>query len=144
MNTTPDVERIQKDIYDAFRRVHGSLSLVSGYRGRNDPTKLSRQLNPWDERRDNPFTESLAILEAAARFAPDLEAELWAILEAERSRWARTACGGGESIGRLIHRVGDELNDVTEAVIDGADARKLRKEVAELKAIVLKLEAKLL
>ncbi|HEY0429009.1 MAG TPA: hypothetical protein VGC76_14605 [Pyrinomonadaceae bacterium] len=131
MTHNPDYEKAALEIYMLFRRHPGSISTVSGYLKRNDSSKFSRQINPTDEQRDNPYVELLEIHEAMLSFSPGLEAEIWKILERERTKKLQAAPVVTQ-LAELMRRIHTELGDVVCAREEGASRAELQKEGFEL------------
>lgn len=126
------MERIALEIYMLFRNRAGSFSSVSGYLKRNDSSKISRQINPSDERRDNPYVEMLEIQQALMSFSPELEDAVWQILERERSRFRCSAPTRKVQLAELLKKTHTELGDVIFANNCGASQADLEKEAFEL------------
>ena len=124
--------RIEFEIDALIGKHRGALSGISAYLERDESSKISRQLNPHDTRRDNPFREVLEIIEGAQSFSPRLAAELWQILERERSAMREDTPVQIIDIAKSIHRVFAELSDVVFANNSGASAEVLEKEAFEL------------
>lgn len=83
--------KLPLEIHRLFEDHRGSFSSISGYLGRNDSGKISRQLSPSDDSRDNPYLEIVDIHSALISFAPQLEEQIWQILERERKRLRKDA-----------------------------------------------------
>lgn len=126
------MEKIALEIYLLFRKAAGSFSSVSGFLGRNDSSKISRQINPSDDRRDNPYTELLEIQQALMSFSPDLEESVWQILERERAKFRAQNPTRRTQIAELLQKTHSELGDVIFANNTGASKETLQKEAFEL------------
>lgn len=126
------MEKIALEIYMAFRKAAGSFSSVSGFLGRNDSSKISRQINPSDERRDNPYTEILEIQSALMSFSPELEEKIWQVLERERAKFRHARPSRKIKIAELLHKAYSELGDVISANNTNAPDEVIQKEAFEL------------
>lgn len=127
-----DYQKTALEIYMLFQKHNGSFSTVSGFLRRNDSTKLSRQINPNDDRRDNPFVEVLEILEGAMSHSPELEAHLWTILERERSAHRKDTPVIKIQIAEIVGKIFDELRDVSNVNLKGGSKDDWEKESFEL------------
>lgn len=127
----PD-NQLALDIFLLFNEHRGALSCVSGLLKRNDSTRLSRQLNPNDDRRDNPFVEVDQILTALLSFKPELEKAVWNCIEQRRLHRLRKSPPQTTELMELIGRIFPELRDVVEKHGVGAPLPDLEKEVYEL------------
>lgn len=132
-----DKEQLEREIYLLFHENRGAISGVSGYLRRDDSSKLSRQLNPNDDRYSNPFTEGLEILWALRKFAPELESSVWKILEREREGW-ETNPSGETNAAELFKLLLDKFNEVIFADKYGTSDDKLEKNLYDLKTAVEK------
>lgn len=126
------MEKIALEIYLLFRNHAGSFSSVSGFLKRNDSSKISRQVNPSDNRRDNPYVEMLEIQQALMSFSPALEEAVWQILERERSRFRCSTPTRKVQLAELLRKTHTELGDVIFANNCGASQEELEKEAFEL------------
>lgn len=128
-----DYEKVELEIYFLFREYPGALSAISGNLKRNDSSKLSRQLNPSDDRRDNPFTEVLEILiEGAIPFSPALAADVWQILFREWSKHQKDEPAIKAQLAELMEKIFDELKDVSTINFRGGSKADWEKESFEL------------
>lgn len=132
MKPTKEFTSAGLEIYLLYREYPGVFSAVSGNLRRNDSSKLSRQLNPTDDRRDNPFTEVLEILLGTLAFSPKLEEEVWRILERERSRHRKEAKTHEKQVAELVDKVFGELSDVSTCALKGGTQDDWEKETFEL------------
>lgn len=124
-------EKIALEIYLLLRDRSGIFSSIAGSLGRNDPSRISRQLNPSDDRRDNPYTEFLEIQATLATLAPDLEEKVWNILERERERFRACLPTGKLQLAELVKRAHSELGDVNFAICTNASMDDLERETFE-------------
>jgi hypothetical protein len=120
------------EIWTLFHQFPGSISLICGKLRRNDSSKLSRQINPNDDRRDNPYIEILEIHEAMEQDNPALEDAIWSIVERERSLFKKGQGFNRSRVAEQINRVYDEFGDVLKKHTVGAPADELIKETFEL------------
>jgi hypothetical protein len=125
-------EKAVLEIYLAFRNHSGSFSSVSGYLGSNDSGKISRQINPSDDRRDNPYEEVLEIQRALMSFSPELEAKVWGIIERERNSHRKDCPNKKEELATLMHKIIEELSDVVSINMKNGSNSELEKESFEL------------
>jgi hypothetical protein len=130
-----DKEKLEREFYLLFHAHRGSFSGVSGYLQRDDSTKISRQLNPGDDRYSNPFFETLEVLWALKNFAPNLEKTVWDILVREREGWS-TDCSGFSTAADLLKNILDEFTDLIYADKCRVPDEQLEKELFELKTAV--------
>lgn len=114
------------------KKYPGCISGISGHMKKNDSSKLSRQLNPSDERLDNPIIESLKILKGACEFSPELETEIWTLIERERSRHCRAEGSLRAQLAELLFKIHSELGDVVYKHSMGASKDDLEREGFEL------------
>lgn len=133
MKPITDFEKAALEIYVLYREHSGVFAAVSGNLGRSDSSKLSRQLNPTDDRRDNPFVEVLEILFGTMQFSPGLEAKVWGVLERERSRHRKDFPTVKIQTAELMESICDELGDVVKLQMRGNYSQnELEKEGFEL------------
>lgn len=130
--TDKEKEKLAREFYWLFREYNGSISNVSGFLGKNDSTEFSRQINPDDHRRRNPFIQTLEVLGALTKFAPDLEEAVWKILERERHRHRQGLPTSRKNVAEHLNKVFDELKDVVFANNSGASQDDLEREAFEL------------
>lgn len=126
-----DYEKTALEIYFLLKENNGAFSSISGYLKRKDSSKISRQLNPTDDRRDNPFTEVLEILEAISSFAPGLEEGIWQILERERNKH-RKSVPRTIQLAELISKIFPELGDVVLCNSTNASQEDMEREAFQL------------
>jgi hypothetical protein len=132
MKHNPEFEKSALEIYMLYRDRSGAFSAVSGNLGRNDSSKLSRQLNPTDERRDNPFIEVMEILAGTMSFSPELEEKVWQILERERGTHRKDAPTFRAQIADMLNKIFSELGDVSTINLKGGSKADWEKESFEL------------
>ena len=128
----PDFQKIAVEIYLLFHACSGAISSVSGFLGRNDASKISRQINPNDDRRDNPYEEVLEIQRALMSFSPELEAQVWGVLERERSLFRRGIKTKQIETAEHIQKTFAELGDVIYKHSTGAPQHEMVKKTFEL------------
>jgi hypothetical protein len=127
-----EFDRAEMELYMLTKKYPGCISGISGHMKKNDSSKLSRQLNPSDERLDNPIIESLKILKGACKFSPELETEIWTIMERERSKNCRDGGSLRAQLAELLFKIHTELGDVVYKHSVGAPKADLEKEGFEL------------
>lgn len=125
-------EKLALEIYLTFKDYPGAYSSVSGYLKRNDSTKISRQLNPNDDRRDHPYIEVDEIQEALLSFSPDLEEAVWNLLEQRRNSRLKKAPKRNVQIAELIKKVFPELSDVVFCNTTNASHEEMEREAFQL------------
>jgi len=125
-------DKLALEIYMLFKDYPGAYSSVSGYLKRNDSTKISRQLNPNDDRRDHPFIEVDEILEALLSFSPELEDGLWSLLEQRRNSRVKKAPKRNIQLAELIKKVFPELSDVVFCNTTNASQEEMEREAFQL------------
>lgn len=127
-----NLRKIAVELYMLFHEYSGSISNISGKLGRNDSSRLSRQINPNDDRRDNFYIELLGAHQAMIIDNPELEEKIWFVLERERDGFRKTA--GARKIQTIEHitKVFSELGDVIYKSSTNAPQEDLEKEAFEL------------
>lgn len=133
---TENTEMLALEIYMLMKQRPGAFSFVSGLLERNDSTKISRQLNPNDDRRDNPFVEVDQILTALLAFSPEIEEQVWGCLEQRRLHRLPAVSTRKRDIPDLIAKILPELGDVIRCSGQGAPRPEVEKEVYELLKVV--------
>lgn len=124
--------KLPLEIHRLFEDHRGSFSSISGYLGRNDSGKISRQLSPSDDSRDNPYLEIVDIHSALISFAPQLEEQIWQILERERKRLRKDAPSPRAQLAELINKVFPELGDVVFCCNTNASQEDREREAFQL------------
>jgi hypothetical protein len=124
--------KLALEIHRLFEDHRGSFSSISGYLGRNDSGKISRQLSPSDDSRDNPYTEIVDIHAALISFAPQLEEKVWQILERERGKLRKDSPSRAVHIAELINKVFPELGDVVFCCNTNASQEEKEREAFQL------------
>lgn len=127
-----DRYKLALEIKRLFEDHRGSLSSVSGYLGENDSGKISRQLNPNDDKRDNPYLELLNIHEALISFAPGLEEKVWQIIERERGKLRKDSPARPVKLAELISQIFPELGDVVFCNTTNASQEDMEREAFQL------------
>lgn len=128
-----DYQTAEMEIFNLLRNHTGSISGISGYMKENDSSRFSRQVSPTDERRDNPFIEVLKIQQAAMKFCPELEEQLWIILDRERSKHRQDTQSLEDQLNDLVEKIYDEFGDILKLKMRGkASKAEFRKEGFEL------------
>ena len=126
-----NIGKVAVEIYMIFRKFNGSITAISGFLGRDDKSRLSRQINPNDDRRDNFYIELLEAHREMVKFSPEMEEEIWQILERERSTFRQANPTGRLQIAELVKRTHSELGDVNFALCTNAAPEDLEREAFE-------------
>lgn len=127
-----NLQKIAVDIYMVFKKFNGSITAISGFLGRDDSGKLSRQINPNDDRRDNFYIEILEVHREMAKFSPEMEREIWQILVHERNQFIPAESMKKVETAERINKVFGELGDVIYKNSTNADQSEISREAFEL------------
>lgn len=133
-----NTHKIAVKIWSLYHEYSGAISSISGALKRNDSSKLSRQINPNDERRDNFYIEFLEVHSQMARLYPELEKAVWSVICRERDLFLKN--GDAHRIARvneMIKKIFDEFGDVMDKNNNKACKDEMVKETFELKTAVL-------
>jgi hypothetical protein len=120
------------EIYGLYHDANGSITGISSRLQRNDSSKLSRQINPNDDRRDNFYIELLEAHRAMAEFMPDLEEEIWKILERERSVFIGKASARRKKTAEHLYKLQTEIAEFNYKRDIGVPQEELEKECYDI------------
>ncbi|HEY0658253.1 MAG TPA: hypothetical protein VGD05_07250 [Pyrinomonadaceae bacterium] len=127
-----NAKKTAKEIYFLYHETHGSITGISSQLGRNDSSKLSRQINPNDDQRDNFYEELLEVHEAMMEKFPNLEEKIWNVIERRRAAFRAAHPTHKMQRNEHIYKVHRELGDVMHKNNVGASKEELVQEAFEL------------
>lgn len=131
----PEQSELEREIHNLFLAHRDSIETCSRYLRRGS-SNLSRQINPSDRSRPNPFFTVLEILWALDCFCPELSDALWALMQRERERWRVNCASSQENFAILIEKIFDEFKDVVKCEMTGASLEKRFDETLQLREAV--------
>lgn len=131
----PEQYPIEQEIHRLFENNREALETCSRYLRRGS-SNLSRQINPNDKSRPNPFYTVLEILWSLDCFNPALADALWAVLQRERERWRVNCPDSQTNSAKLLCKIVDEFKEVMDADLNSASDEVKEIETMQLRDAV--------
>lgn len=131
----PEQFTIEREIHELFESHRDSIKTCARYLGKGD-SNISRQINPNDPRRPNPFYSVMEILWALDCFCPELSDDLWAILQRERECWRVNCRNTKANSAALLQKIMDELKDIVFCDLTDATLEEKKVQTLQLRDAV--------
>ncbi|HRH44699.1 MAG TPA: hypothetical protein PKY82_23885 [Pyrinomonadaceae bacterium] len=110
---------------------NGCFVDASDYLHRKDSSKISRQLNPADSRKDTLFGEAMDVLEALHYKHPELAKFIWKKMNLQWHEISREAQNHKSKLLNIVRQTSNEQLDVYDAIARELPETDLKREAYE-------------